>query len=264
MQRPNMYPISVVGAVVVCCAVLSGVVAGPVPKDKPVKQNFKICKKAEPKLEACVIDAVKVALPLISKGIPKYQVPAIDPLELTSLDIGKGKGPVSIDLKFRNLKIWGLKHAMPKSFSALDIDKYTYQAKFDVPGALTIVGQYSADGKVLVLPINGKGPCNITLYDPEVEVFLKGKGHSKGDKKYMQLTKAQFKILNIKKMKIKLENLFNGNKELGENMNQFLNENWPDILKELQPAIEEALSLFLKELGSRILNNVPYTEFFHW
>ena len=32
MQRPNMYPISVVGAVVVCCAVLIGVVAGPVPK----------------------------------------------------------------------------------------------------------------------------------------------------------------------------------------------------------------------------------------
>ena len=56
------------------------------------------------------------------------------------------------------------------------------------------------------------------------------------------------------------ENLFNGDKALGDNMNLFLNENWQDILKELKPSISEALSQIFAALINAVFGKVPYNE----
>lgn len=45
----------------------------------------------------------------------------------------------------------------------VDVNKFEGYAKLSFSKAINLVGQYTAKGKVQVLAINGKGPCNITL-----------------------------------------------------------------------------------------------------
>lgn len=91
---------------------------------------------------------------------------------------------------------------------------------------------------------------------------LQGKPFEKNGKTYMKLERVIITIDKVEKMYIQLENLFNGNKQLSDQMNIFLNENWSDIIKELMPAIESALEAVVKEIGNRLFSKIPYAEFF--
>lgn len=58
------------------------------------------------------------------------------------------------------------------------------------------------------------------------------------------------------------ENLFNGNKALGDNMNQFLNENWNDIFLEIKgPLIKGFMKVFTAIIGN-VFSGIPYNEMF--
>lgn len=61
---------------------------------------------------------------------------------------------------------------------------------------------------------------------------------------------------------IQLTNLFNGNKLLGDQMNEFLNENWRDAYNELSPTIFKIISEILVSVVSRISSVVPYDNIF--
>lgn len=58
------------------------------------------------------------------------------------------------------------------------------------------------------------------------------------------------------------ENLFNGDKVLGETTNKFLNENWTDILKELKLVLRDTIGGILKNVIGSVFAAFPYTEFF--
>lgn len=63
-------------------------------------------------------------------------------------------------------------------------------------------------------------------------------------------------------MYLNLENLFNGNKALGDNMNLFLNENWQIILQELKPAVRETLAQILSGIINSVFDKLPYSDLF--
>jgi hypothetical protein len=63
-------------------------------------------------------------------------------------------------------------------------------------------------------------------------------------------------------MYLQLDNLFNGNKALGDNMNLFLNENWQIILQELKPPVREALAQIFASLVNRVFDKLPYVDMF--
>ncbi|KAL1460057.1 hypothetical protein WDU94_011996 [Cyamophila willieti] len=235
--------------------------AASISKRAPASQ-LKVCKRSVPNYKECFMQSVQAAIPVLMRGVPKVGIHPVDPLFLTRLDIGQGSGPVSIDLNLKNASIIGLKHAVIKSVK-YDIDNYQFSAGFDINDNVEIVGQYSIKGKIMVLPIVGNGNCNITLVRPKLELKeLRGKPFVKNGKTYMKLEKVLISIAKVEKMHILLENLFNGNKELSDQMNVFLNENWADIIKELMPAIESALEAVVKEIGNRLFTKVPYEEFF--
>lgn len=76
------------------------------------------------------------------------------------------------------------------------------------------------------------------------------------------MDRVHISITKVEKMYIQLENLFNGNRELSDQMNVFLNDNWSDIIKELMPAIEKALEFVVKDIGNRLFSKIAYEEFF--
>ena len=83
----------------------------------------------------------------------------------------------------------------------------------------------------------------------------------KNGKKYIQTEKFQLDF-EPSRLHMNLENLFNGNKALGDNMNQFLNQNWKEIYAELKPAVTFAVEEILKGIINRIFLKIPYKEIF--
>lgn len=45
-------------------------------------------------------------------------------------------------------------------------------------------------------------------------------------------------------------------------MNAFLNENWQELLKEMQPSIEEALSLAFVGITNQFFHRIPLNKIF--
>lgn len=127
--------------------------------------------------------------------------------------------------------------------------------------AIKIDGKYKIDGRVLVLPIQGEGNAHLVFDNANLVVKYKPKVSEKNGKKFIQTDRFQLDF-DTTRLHINLENLFNGNKELGENMNQFLNQNWRDILNELKPAITFAVEEILKGIINRIFAKIPYDEIF--
>lgn len=63
-------------------------------------------------------------------------------------------------------------------------------------------------------------------------------------------------------MYLYLENLFGGNKALGDNMNMFLNENWQIILQELKPAVKTTLTQIIGGIINNVFDKLAYDELF--
>lgn len=57
---------------------------------------------------------------------------------------------------------------------------------------------------------------------------------------------------NIGNASVKLDNLFNGDDELGSMMNQFLNSNWREITAEIRPALAQSIENILCGIATRL------------
>ena len=44
-----------------------------------------------------------------------------------------------------------------------DLAKNLLKLKLDLRGPMKLLGHYQVNGQVLILPISGDGPCNLTL-----------------------------------------------------------------------------------------------------
>lgn len=84
----------------------------------------------------------------------------------------------------------------------------------------------------------------------------------KGDRKringrdHLSLAKLDIKI-RVSDGRIKLENLFGGDRVLGEIINETINQNFNLLSTELIPLIEKALQRIFKRTGNKILERFP-------
>lgn len=223
-------------------------------------KTLKKCKPNDPSTNTCLKKGLQDVIPTLVNGRPNLGVPPIDPLRITELKIEQGTGPVSINLTFYNLDIRGIGSAFITDLKA-DWHKYQINVEGYIREPVNLIGRYKVNGKVLVLPIQGDGNCNLTLKDVKVKIIVSGKELKKDGKTYMQVEKLKF-TFDTTRLYIKLENLFNGDKALGDNMNIFLNENWSDILKELKPAFEEAFGQSFKMIASNVFHKVSLDQIF--
>lgn len=130
-----------------------------------VELSFNLCKKNDPNLDKCLKTSLQSVIPDLGEGYPKLRIPAIEPFELPSLEIDQGKGSsksVNIDLKLKDVKIMGLTSTVIDSLK-VDVENYKLSGKIGFTKPLEITGQYTVNGKVLVLPITGNGACAIDL-----------------------------------------------------------------------------------------------------
>uniref|UniRef100_A0A1L8DQ65 Putative hemolymph juvenile hormone binding protein n=1 Tax=Nyssomyia neivai TaxID=330878 RepID=A0A1L8DQ65_9DIPT len=211
---------------------------------------------------SCIIDRINWVLKNRPEGIPAIKLLQFDPIDVPSMSIVQGgSNPVNIDLQFRNVKFYGLNKADMKRISGygkeiekrIEMDLFTPQ--------ISLIGPYTINGRVLILPVQGKGDSNITLDNVDVKIRMTGKKITKNGKDYLQTDDLKLTFKTTRAW-IYLGNLFNGDKTLGPTTNEFLNENWKEIFGELQAVIEDAFSKIIQTLFNNVFAALPYHSIF--
>lgn len=199
----------------------------------------------------------------MANGHPGLNLPPIDPLHVKAINIAQGaSSPVSIQLDLMEQDLIGLRNIKVQSVRGFekipDGQVFSVNATVD---QVKLLGDYKINGRVLVLPIRGQGRSNLTLDNLKINLKYTTVSTIKNNQLYVQTKKFRF-TFDVSRLYIYLENLFNGDKALSDNMNLFLNENWRDIFQELKPSIEDAFTQILNSLVNSVFSKVPYSDFF--
>lgn len=90
---------------------------------------------------------------------------------------------------------------------------------------------------------------------------FEGVANEKTGDVYMDVNRLRLKV-EPESMHFDFSNLFNGDKELGDNMNLFLNENWSEIFGELRGSIATAFAQIFKSITETVFKKYPYAKMF--
>ncbi|XP_014487718.1 PREDICTED: protein takeout-like [Dinoponera quadriceps] len=121
---------------------------------------------------------------------------------------------------------------------------------------MNITCDYEINGRVLLLPLQGKGKSEMTLYNSTMTADAEFERYERHGESYLKLKKLDFHIKDTD-LKVYFENLFGKDSNLGKEMNRLLNENSKIIFKEIKPAYEEICKQFITELADKIFYNFP-------
>ncbi|XP_043289153.1 uncharacterized protein [Venturia canescens] len=222
--------------------------------------HFKKCSYKSPNFKDCLSSAVADAIVSMAGGLKSFKILPLDPLAVDSVSIGDNGGVVSIQQDYQNVKVHGLAQGLRLKYEYISDDLLTTRS-VAWNDRVDFVGDYALNGKVLILPITGKGRANITMFDLQTVSTVHCEKYEKNGEQYVRTTKYEVKLIP-KKVMYNFTNLFNGDEVLGTQMNKFLNENWEVVFKETQESFEETFGLLFVNIANNILSRVPLSELF--
>ena len=143
----------------------------------------------------------------------------------------------------------------------MDLNQLRIAVDVDLPH-LYIMGQYAINGRVLLLPIQGSGPMtgNFTSCTGAVRIQAARFKDPFGED-HVQISEFRMKI-SIGKGSLHLENLFGGERALGDVVNAAINSNFDSFVREIQPLIEKALSEAFLEISNSIVRPFTFDQLF--
>ncbi|XP_032305368.2 protein takeout [Drosophila ananassae] len=214
--------------------------------------------------DSCLLKGVEFVLKNYAKsGVKELGLIPLDPLHINKFQIGRNPhSPVNIDLSFRDVDLLGLGDAIPKRVGGFTLNLgRSIELVMEVP-ELAVKGPYSVDGRVLILPIVGKGNAKIILKKSRIHAVINFKPVSKGEHQtFAEVVDVKVDV-SPSHVTYHLEGLFNGQKELSDNMHALINENWQEIFNELKPGIGEAFGLITKAVLSKVFGKYPLEQLF--
>ncbi|XP_055904273.1 protein takeout-like [Eupeodes corollae] len=212
--------------------------------------------------EKCIKDIVNFLLSEKINGYSALNLVGLNPLKISEIRINQGaESPVNIDLKLKNSELTGIKDAKVlhvKGFGK-NIDQ-VHEMTLE-SNSVSLNGDYTIKGRVLILPINGNGKSNITMENVRLKMSLLGESVVRDGETYMNVKNVKLNI-DTSRLYFEFLNLFNGDKTLGDNMNLFLNENWKDIYGEVRGSITSAFASIFQSVVNNVFSKYPYRKLF--
>ncbi|XP_055903734.1 protein takeout [Eupeodes corollae] len=218
-----------------------------------------ICHRNDPKINECIRNTVHEMRPYLGDGIKELNVPPLEPLYIGDLNILDG-GRNGFTVKTKNLNIYGAANFEIKKLNALDQGRHI-DFEMVLP-RLHGEGTYDVSGQLLALPLKGNGRFsgNFTNFNAFVKLDFEVKTDSEN------VDRVGIKNLEVKiimgKGRIRLYNLFNGDKTLGDIINETINQNFETFTMELIPPIERALEKKFLSIAGKIMETFTYDELF--
>ncbi|XP_053667281.1 uncharacterized protein LOC128716383 [Anopheles marshallii] len=213
-----------------------------------------VCHREDPKLTECMKESIETLRPYLARGIPELDIPSIDPIHLGDLIVAESVPGQGVSISAKDIKAYGPSNFKLKKLTVIEYGKI-YSFELELPH-LYVEGRYVVDGRILLLPVKGSGKFTGNFTQGIGSVRIKGDRKRINDKDHLSLAKLDIKI-RVSDGRIKLENLFGGDRVLGEIINETINQNFNLLSTELIPLIEKALQRIFKRTGNKILERFP-------
>ncbi|XP_066909479.1 protein takeout [Halyomorpha halys] len=221
---------------------------------------IKRCKN-DKSLNDCILKNSKEAINGLIKGDSKLGIPVLEPLKVDKIEHSTSASrSVSLNFTLSQVNIYGIpKTELVKS--ELDTSKKIIKLNFKIP-QLVIKSNYHLNGKFLVVPVVGNGKLTLTIDNLFVTFSTNYNIVKKKGTEYIDLILPAKLSYTTTKVSPVFENLFNGDKNLGDNFNKVVNENWREWDAHVGPGIADALGQVIASILKRATSTVPYNEIF--
>ncbi|XP_065203818.1 circadian clock-controlled protein daywake-like isoform X2 [Planococcus citri] len=228
---------------------------------KRLPSYVKTCRRKEPDLAKCLVEETMESVrPYLPVGIPKMKIPALEPLVIPNLEINRRQEALDLKLIVKDIKAWGGTNFVVKNVK-VSYEKLQAEGTIILPLIHTTC-EYDIDGRMLVIPLKGKGVFkgNIT----NIRADVSGSGELTTDKKGRQI--AQIKTVVVK---LKIGDATgtatntDGNRNndvITETAINFYTNNRRQVLDIATPIAEEIAAEFIIQFGNQILGAVLLDE----
>lgn len=212
--------------------------------------------------EKCIIENINTVLDKKYEGDESFALPKLLPFKMDDIIISQNStSPLAIHLALRNPLGYGVKDLRARKVKGFGKNPEGRHEIIVAAPALTMLSDYKIDGKVLILPIQGEGKSNITLAQPVIRIRIDATSRNENGNTFLDI--KEFRIeCKVKRMIMQFDNLFNGDKALGDNINSFLNENWQDIYAELKVPFYDTIAKAMEAAAKQVFSTIPYNEIF--
>ncbi|XP_017119144.1 protein takeout [Drosophila elegans] len=227
------------------------------PTKKSLPSFLKVCHRDSPDLNTCARESYEALRPRLMDGIPELYIPAMEPLVVPQVKMDQDSGAIYLHSVYRNVKVTGIsKHTVNEM--RLEPSKLKFIVSLTFPN-LHMESDYSIKGKIMMMPLLGDGHCKVDLTNITMRTELIGQEYNKNGANYLKINTVNVKY-ELSDVHIHLDNLFNGDKALGDRMNEFLNENWKALAEEVRPLMSKALVDILRASVDKLFSSFSYDD----
>ncbi|XP_016979221.1 circadian clock-controlled protein daywake [Drosophila rhopaloa] len=224
---------------------------------KPLPSFLKVCHRDSPDLNTCARESYEKLRPRLMEGIPELFIPAMEPLIVPQVKMDQDSGAIYLHSVYRNVKVTGIsKHTVNEL--RLEPSKLKFIVSLTFP-KLHMESDYSIKGKIMMMPLLGDGHCKVDLINITMRTELIGQEYKRDEVNYLKINTVKVKY-ELSDVHIHLDNLFNGDKALGDRMNEFLNENWKALAEEVRPLMSKALVDILRASVDKLFASFSYDD----
>lgn len=219
----------------------------------------KTCYKLKPAFANCSTHAVQALFNEIPKGLPEIGLPPLDPLKLDAIKILQGGGgPVTVNASLTNVTVKGFGKT-DILYNNVDPTTFDFHTKLHLD-RLRIDGSYELNGRILVIPLRGKGNCWFDAKDININaisdvILVKRNGFH-----FYNITGVHVKF-TIGGLKLHMYNLFDGIKALEDSTNAYLNSNWRPVAESLSPILSKTIEDIMIDILRTVFDHIP-ADFF--
>ncbi|XP_044268677.1 uncharacterized protein LOC123013889 [Tribolium madens] len=217
------------------------------------------CYRDDPDLNQCLLNATEQVRPFLQKGVPELNVPPISPFYVPEVNLQLGTEFISYKSSLTNVIVTGLDTYKFTKFD-FDVKKLLFTGAVTM-GKINIKGNYSIKGKILTVPIEGKGQLDTTVVSSNGSLVQQAKLVTKKGKIYLESEKTKIYI-DVGEVKSKMDGLFDGNEVLAKAADNVIKENLQDIIEEVKPAIEEVFTQIMEGILFKSVYRIPYDKLY--
>ncbi|XP_063634652.1 uncharacterized protein LOC134805267 [Cydia splendana] len=219
---------------------------------------FPQCKKSDPEINKCIMQAIEVMRPRLREGIPEVHIPALEPFAVPTLKLDRTQPNLRLKAVVKNIRAVGGSNFVVEKLKLNLNNKYAAEVRLSLPH-LAVSADYDVRGsRLLVLEIDGKGKLRGNFTG--ISVIAKGaaKVVEKEGVRYLQADKI------VTRVKVGHGQVAFDDTErplAAASAANFFNASPGVVLDILSPLVDETAAAVLKAFLNKVLAKIPLHEF---
>lgn len=219
-----------------------------------------VCKRTDPQLEKCLTQTIESLRPEMPNGIPKMQIPALEPMSIPMLVINRNEEALKVKATLKDIQAWGGSKFILNNLK-VNLDKLNGEGTVIIPNLL-VNCTYDVDGRLMVVPLQGQGIFNGNITNTKADIkasveVLK----DKKNREYFQIKDIRIKLkVGDATGKLISQNTNRNNDALTGTASSFYHQNRRVVLDIITPIAQEIAAEFALQIGNNILKTILYDE----